>query len=97
MRILLFAALASRNFCSRFSSGPTPAINNVNRRSVRIEKRFFEKGSSTPSIFSVYSDFVYDEPLDDSLFSTEPPPGYGVDQATVTFLSEADDDDSQDD
>lgn len=70
-------------------------IDPATRLPVLIEKRLFEMGSSKPAVYSVYSDFVFDQPLESSLFSTELPDGYQVDQATVTFLSEANGQDDQ--
>ncbi len=65
-------------------------VDPKSRLPVRIEKQFLEDGAESPSIHSVYYDFVYDQAIDPSLFSTDLPEGYTSKDANVTFLLNTD-------
>jgi hypothetical protein len=56
---------------------------------VQIESRFYDEGAELPAIYSVYWDFVFDEPLDDVMFATDAPAGFTIDEATIEFYAPA--------
>ena len=62
-------------------------VERTTRLPVVIEGRFFDEGEKKPSIYSEYRDFVFDEPLDESLFSTVAPEGYTTKDVAAVFLS----------
>ncbi len=75
-------------------------IDPATKLPVHIEERFFEKDSDSPSSYGLYSNFVYNEPLDGSLFSTDPPEGFETEEVRTVFLSddfESDDEESTQD
>lgn len=60
-------------------------VDPTTRLPVQIESRFYEAGAKQPSIHSIYWDFSFNEPLDDSMFDTNPPPGFTTEKATFRF------------
>jgi hypothetical protein len=50
---------------------------------VRVEKKARSKNAMWAAMEWVWSDFVFDEELNPSLFSTEPPKGYAVEEGEV--------------
>ena len=62
-------------------------IDSSTRLPIQIESRFFEAEAKTPTIYSVYDHFTFDEPLKEELFSTDLPPGYTSESAEVKFYA----------